>query len=164
MELTERPDGVTIVNDAYNANPESMRAALTALAAMTGSGSGRRGFAVLGEMTELGDQAEQFHEETGRQAARAGVAGLIVVGDGAAPILTGTKAVPPWQGEMLHVPDRAAAIEALEQRLGRGDVVLVKASHSIGLEAVALALTGERPFPGRERAGAHAPGASEHDQ
>jgi UDP-N-acetylmuramoyl-tripeptide--D-alanyl-D-alanine ligase len=150
MEVTERPDGVTIINDAYNANPESLRAALAALAAMAAPGPGgpRRGFAVLGEMTELGDLAEEFHEEAGRQAARAGVAGLIVVGAGAAAMLTGAKSVPSWPGEMLQVPDRAAAVAALGQRLRGGDVVLVKASHSIGLEAVALALTGERPLSG----------------
>jgi UDP-N-acetylmuramoyl-tripeptide--D-alanyl-D-alanine ligase len=149
MEVTERPDGVTIVNDAYNANPESMRAALAALAAMTapaaGPGLARRGFAVLGHMTELGAQAEEFHEEAGVQAAQAGVAGLIVVGDAAAPMLTGAKSVPSWAGEMVHVPDRAAAVEAVEQRVRAGDVVLVKASHSEALEDVALQLTGERP-------------------
>jgi UDP-N-acetylmuramoyl-tripeptide--D-alanyl-D-alanine ligase len=147
MEVTRRADGVTVVNDAYNANPESLRAALATLAVMTGSGRRQRGFAVLGLMTELGQAEEEFHEEAGRLAARAGVAGLIVVGDAAAPILTGAKAVPSWSGEMLHVPDRAAAVAALEDRLRDGDVVLVKASHSIGLEAVALALTGERPPP-----------------
>ncbi len=78
MEVTDRADGVTIVNDAYNANPESVRAALAALAAMTAGG--RRGFAVLGQMTELGDQEQHFHEEAGMLAAQAGVAGLIVVG------------------------------------------------------------------------------------
>ena len=145
MEVTRRPDGVTIINDAYNANPESLRAALATLSAMTDSGRRHRGFAVLGLMTELGDREEEFHEEAGRLAARAGLAGLIVVGDAAAPILTGAKAVPAWSGEMLHVPDKAAALAALDDRLRDGDVVLVKASHSIGLEDVALALTGERP-------------------
>ena len=145
MEVTRRPDGVTIVNDAYNANPESLRAALATLSAMTDRGRRHRGFAVLGLMTELGDQEEEFHEEAGRLAARAGLAGLIVVGDAAAPILTGAKAVPSWSGEMLHVPDKAAALAVLDDRLRDGDVVLVKASHSIGLEDVALALTGERP-------------------
>jgi UDP-N-acetylmuramoyl-tripeptide--D-alanyl-D-alanine ligase len=112
---------------------------------MTDSGRRHRGFAVLGLMTELGDQEEEFHEEAGRLAARAGLAGLIVVGDAAAPILAGAKAVPAWSGEMLHVPDKAGALAALDDRLRDGDVVLVKASHSIGLEDVALALTGERP-------------------
>jgi UDP-N-acetylmuramoyl-tripeptide--D-alanyl-D-alanine ligase len=150
MEVTDRPDGVTVINDAYNANPESVRAALAALAAMT---VGRRGFAVLGQMTELGEAAEEFHEEAGLLAARAGVAGLIVVGEEAAPILTGTKAVPGWQGELLHVSGKAAALAALADRLRPGDVVLVKASHSVGLEEVALALTGERPLAAAGSAG-----------
>jgi UDP-N-acetylmuramoyl-tripeptide--D-alanyl-D-alanine ligase len=153
MEVTERPDGVTIVNDAYNANPESLRAALAALADMTAAGQHRRGFAVLGQMTELGDLADQFHEEAGLLAARAGVAGLIVVGAEAATIATGIKSVPSWQGELLQVADPAAAVAALGPRLRGGDVVLVKASHSVGLEAIALALTGERPLADEQAAG-----------
>jgi UDP-N-acetylmuramoyl-tripeptide--D-alanyl-D-alanine ligase len=144
MEVTEREDGVTIVNDAYNANPESVRAALAALADMTAGG--RRGFAVLGQMTELGDESEGFHEEVGMVAARSGVAALIVVGEAAGAILAGTKSVPSWSGELLHVADAQEAVRALEQRLSGGDVVLVKASHSVGLQAVALALTGEQPL------------------
>jgi len=146
MEVTRRPDGVTIVNDAYNAVPEGMRAALATLSAMTGGGRRHRGFAVLGYMTELGDRAEEFLEEAGRMAALAGVTGLIVVGDAAAPILAGAKAVPAWSGELVHVPDKPAAVAAVQDRVGDGDVVLVKASHTIGLEDVALALTGERPL------------------
>jgi UDP-N-acetylmuramoyl-tripeptide--D-alanyl-D-alanine ligase len=142
MEVTRLPDGVTVINDAYNANPDSVRAAIAALATMA---RGRRGFAVLGHMTELGDDADQLHEEVGAAAAAAGLAGLIVVGEDAAPILAGTKAVPGWQGELVHVPDAAAAVRAARDRLRDGDVVLVKASHSIGLERVALALTGEQP-------------------
>jgi UDP-N-acetylmuramoyl-tripeptide--D-alanyl-D-alanine ligase len=145
MEVTERPDGVTVVNDAYNANPESVRAALAALADMTAGG--RRGFAVLGEMTELGAQAERFHEEAGMLAARAGVTGLIVVGDAAAPIGAGTKNVPSWPGELVAVGSCRAAVAAVEERLRGGDVVLVKASRAVGLQAVALALTGEQPLP-----------------
>jgi UDP-N-acetylmuramoyl-tripeptide--D-alanyl-D-alanine ligase len=142
MEVTRLPDGVTVINDAYNANPDSARAALAALAAMARSG---RSFAVLGHMTELGDDADRLHEEIGAAAAAAGVAGLIVVGEDAAPILAGTKAVPAWQGELVHVADAAAAVRAVRDRLRAGDVVLVKASHSIGLQRVALALTGEEP-------------------
>ena len=143
MEVTHRPDGVTVVNDAYNANPDSVRAAIAALATMARGG---RGLAVLGHMTELGDAADQLHKEIGAAAARAGVAALIVVGEQAAPMLAGAKAVPSWQGELLAVPDAAAAVRAVSDRLRSGDVVLVKASHSIGLERVALALTGERPL------------------
>jgi UDP-N-acetylmuramoyl-tripeptide--D-alanyl-D-alanine ligase len=144
MEVTERADGVTVVNDAYNANPESVRAALAALGDMTAGG--RRGFAVLGQMTELGEESDGFHEEAGMLAARAGVAGLIVVGADAGAIAAGTRLVPSWSGELLQVADPPAAARALEQRLAGDDVVLVKASHSVGLQAVALALTGEQPF------------------
>jgi UDP-N-acetylmuramoyl-tripeptide--D-alanyl-D-alanine ligase len=156
MEVTALPDGVTIVNDAYNANPDAMRAAIAALATMARGG---RGLAVLGHMTELGGQADELHEAAGAQAARAGVASLIVVGDEAAPMLAGAKSVGSWPGELVHVPDAAAAVQAVRSRMRPGDVVLVKASHSIGLERVALALTGERPLesrqpqPGEEGAG-----------
>ncbi|HUZ36685.1 MAG TPA: UDP-N-acetylmuramoyl-tripeptide--D-alanyl-D-alanine ligase [Streptosporangiaceae bacterium] len=140
MEVTVRPDGVTVINDAYNASPEAMAAAIGTLAAMA---RGRRAFAVLGPMYELGGESRACHEEAGGLAARAGVAGLIVVGEDAAPILTGAKAQHSWHGEMLAVPDPAAAVEALGARLAPGDVVLVKASRAAGLERVALALTGE---------------------
>ncbi len=145
MEVTRLSDGVTVVNDAYNANPDSVRAAIAALKAMS---RGRRGFAVLGHMTELGDDADRLHAEVGADAAAAGLAGLIVVGDAAAPMLAGAKTVPGWRGELQHVPDAAAAVGALKSRLRDGDVVLVKASHSIHLERVALALTGEQPLDG----------------
>jgi len=145
MEVTQLPDGITVVNDAYNANPDSVRAAIAALSAMS---RGRRGFAVLGHMTELGDDADRLHAEIGADAAAADLAGLIVVGDAAAPILAGARTVPGWRGELQQVPDAAAAVRALRDRLRDGDVVLVKASHSIHLERVALALTGEQPLDG----------------
>jgi UDP-N-acetylmuramoyl-tripeptide--D-alanyl-D-alanine ligase len=69
-----------------------------------------------------------------------------VVGEQAAPMLAGAKAVPAWHGELLSVPDARAAVRAVTDRLRAGDVVLVKASHSIGLERVAMALTGEWPL------------------
>jgi UDP-N-acetylmuramoyl-tripeptide--D-alanyl-D-alanine ligase len=147
MEVTRRADGVVVVNDAYNANPESVRAAIDTLGVLA---RGHRAFAVLGQMTELGGQAEALHEAAGEQAARAGVAGLIVVGEQATPILAGTKAVPAWQGELMQVPDAESAMRALDNRLTSGDVVLVKASHSVGLERLALALTGERPLSDAE--------------
>ena len=143
MEVTRLPGGVTVINDAYNANPDSVRAAIAALAVMA---RGRRGFAVLGQMTELGDDADRLHEEVGVAAAAAGLSGLIVVGEQAAPMLAGAKAVAGWQGELVHVPDAVAAVGAIQDRLRDGDVVLVKASHSIHLERVALALTGEQPL------------------
>jgi UDP-N-acetylmuramoyl-tripeptide--D-alanyl-D-alanine ligase len=150
MEVTRLPEGVTIVNDAYNANPDALRAAIAALATMARGG---RAFAVLGHMTELGEEADELHEAAGAQAARAGVAGLIVVGGAAAPMLAGAKSVGSWSGELVHVPDAATAVRAIRSRMRPGDVVLVKASHSIGLERVALALTGERALPGEEAPG-----------
>lgn len=150
MEVTRRADGVTIINDAYNAGPDAMRAAISTLARVARGG---RGIAVLGEMAELGDQSAELHEEAGAHAARAGLAAVIVVGDRAAPILGGAKAVPSFDGELIEVPDAGAAVAAVRQRLRPGDVVLVKASHAVGLEAVALELAGERPLPAGEDAG-----------
>ena len=141
MELHERADGVLVVNDAYNANPDSTRAAIEALAHLTSGG--RRGFAVLGYMAELGDIAEESHEEAGRLAAQAGVTGLVAVGEHAAPVLTGARAQPGWRGEAISVPDPKAAVEALRNRLRPGDVVLVKASKSAGLWEVADGLLAE---------------------
>jgi len=138
MEVTERPDGVVVVNDAYNASPEAVTAALAALRVMA---AGRRAYAVLGRMAELGERSGEFHEQAGMAAARAGVAGLIAVGDEAARMLTGAKSVAGFTGELIGVPDGNAALAALAERLRPGDVVLVKASRAVGLQTVALALT-----------------------
>src|SRR6266566_5018832 len=143
MEVRQRADGVTVINDAYNANPESVRAAIDALAHLA---QGRRGFAVLGHMAELGDTSRASHEDIGEYAARAsdsGLAGLIAVGEEAAPLLAGARRVRPWTGEALAVPDGAAALELLANRLKPSDVVLVKASRAAHLEGVAAALEGE---------------------
>jgi len=141
MELHERPDGVLVVNDAYNANPDSTRAAIEALAHLTGNG--RRGLAVLGYMAELGDIAHQSHEEAGRLAAQAGAAVIVAVGAEAAPVLDGARATDGWPGEAIAVPDPKAAVAALRNRLRPGDVVLVKASKSAGLWEVADGLLAE---------------------
>ncbi|MET8803148.1 UDP-N-acetylmuramoyl-tripeptide--D-alanyl-D-alanine ligase [Streptomyces sp. NPDC004546] len=138
MEVTERPDGVTIVNDAYNANPESMRAALRALAAM---GKGRRTWAVLGKMAELGDEALAEHDAVGRLAVRLNVSKLVAVGGIEASWLQlGAYNEGSWGEESVHVSDAQAAIDLLRSELRPGDVVLVKASRSVGLESVAQAL------------------------
>jgi UDP-N-acetylmuramoyl-tripeptide--D-alanyl-D-alanine ligase len=150
MEVTERPDGVTVINDAYNANPEAVAAALETLAAMA---AGRRAFAVLGPMNELGAQSRRRHEEAGELAARLGVAGLVVVGEEAAPVAAGARAHRSWRGELAQVEDAAGAVRVLAGLVAPGDVVLVKASRSAGLERVALALTGAGggPVPGSAR-------------
>ena len=138
MEVTERPDGVTIVNDAYNANPESMRAALRALAAM---GRERRTWAVLGKMAELGDEALAEHDAVGRLAVRLNVGKLVAVGGREASWLQlGAYNEGSWGEESVHVSDAQAAVDLLRSELRPGDVVLVKASRSVGLERVALAL------------------------
>jgi UDP-N-acetylmuramoyl-tripeptide--D-alanyl-D-alanine ligase len=142
MEVRQRPDGVTVINDAYNANPESVRAALDALHHLVGPG---RGFAVLGHMAELGDTSRASHEEAGEYAAQVlgpALAGLIAVGEEAAPLLAGARRVRSWHGEAVGVADGAAALDLLANQLKPGDVVLVKASRAAQLEGVAADLLG----------------------
>ena len=144
MEVHRRADGVTVINDAYNANPESVRAAIDALAHL--SSHGGRAFAVLGHMAELGGTSRASHEDIGEYAARigdSGLAGLIAVGEEAAPLLDGARRVRSWTGEALAAPDGAAALDLLANRLKPSDVVLVKASRAAHLEGVAAALEGE---------------------
>ncbi|MFB4307725.1 UDP-N-acetylmuramoyl-tripeptide--D-alanyl-D-alanine ligase [Actinomadura sp. GTD37] len=140
MEVTERADGVTVVNDAYNANPDSTRAALDVLVHMA---RGRRAYAVLGEMAELGASSVAEHAKIGQHVARSGIAGLIVVGANAAAMAEGAGQVGSWTGECVQVDDVGAAVAALSERLGPRDVVLVKGSRVAGLERVAAALLAE---------------------
>ncbi|WP_245743356.1 UDP-N-acetylmuramoyl-tripeptide--D-alanyl-D-alanine ligase [Geodermatophilus poikilotrophus] len=137
MEVTRRDDGVIVVNDAYNANPESMRAALAALAGLPA----RRRIAVLGAMAELGPGAADEHERLGRDAVAAGVDLVVAVGPDAVGIADGALAAGARDREgAVRVPDRAAARELLTEVLVPGDVVLVKASRSYGLEVLAADL------------------------
>jgi UDP-N-acetylmuramoyl-tripeptide--D-alanyl-D-alanine ligase len=142
MELTERSDGVTVINDAYNANPESMRAALRALAAIGGRGpEARRTWAVLGEMRELGEESLAEHDAVGRLAVRLNIATLVAVGGREAACMElGARNEGSWGEESVLVPDADSAIELLREQVRPGDVVLVKASRSVGLEKVATAL------------------------
>lgn len=130
MEVSERPDGVTVVNDAYNANPDSMRAALKALVAM---GHGRRTWAVLGSMLELGDDSTAEHDAIGRLAVRLNISRLVVVGEIGRPMATGAQHEGSWGEEVVWVPDADAAHELLAQELRPGDVVLFKSSRDAGL-------------------------------
>jgi UDP-N-acetylmuramoyl-tripeptide--D-alanyl-D-alanine ligase len=122
MEVTDRADGLTVVNDAYNSNPESMRAALTALAAL-GDGT-RRTWAVLGTMAEQGDATAAAHAEIAALARSLGIDRLVAVGTADYP---GAR----------RTADVAEAVELLRAEAGPGDVVLVKASRAAGLERVA---------------------------
>ena len=125
MDVFDRADGSTVVDDSYNANPASMAAALRALVTI---GAGRRTVAVLGYMAELGEQERSGHEEVGRLAAELGVDRLIAVGHDAAPLRDGAAAVARWGGESVQVTDQEAAVAWLRAHLLPGDVVLVKGS------------------------------------
>jgi UDP-N-acetylmuramoyl-tripeptide--D-alanyl-D-alanine ligase len=140
MEVDETPDGVTVINDAYNANPESMAAGLRALAAI---GRGRRTWAVLGEMREIGPTSAAEHDAIGRLCVRLNISRLIAVGPGAKPIHMGAAHEGSWGDESMAVSTVDDALEVLQRELAPGDVVLVKASRAIGLERVASALLGE---------------------
>ncbi len=142
MEVQERSDGGVVINDAYNANPASMRAAVETLARMGGRRDGRT-VAVLGEMKELGDTAAAEHEEIGAVAARAGIDVLLVVGDAAAPMVSGATSVTEWAGTAMPVADRDAALAWLRENIAADDVVLVKASRGAALEHVAQGLAQE---------------------
>jgi UDP-N-acetylmuramoyl-tripeptide--D-alanyl-D-alanine ligase len=148
MEVSRRRDGVTVVNDAYNANPESMRAALAALVRLPA----RRRIAVLGAMGELGPAADAAHAQLGRDAVRAGIDVVVSVGPDAIGVHTGALAeLSAGNGgeqedgaleSVLHVPDRETAQRWLAEELRADDVVLVKASRSYGLERLAADLVG----------------------
>jgi UDP-N-acetylmuramoyl-tripeptide--D-alanyl-D-alanine ligase len=143
MEVTTRTDGVTVINDAYNANPESMRAALKAAATMsrnTTDGHQRRSWAVLGPMGELGEESIAGHDEIGRLAVRLDISRLVVVGDEARAMFQGAHLEGSWGEESVLVPDVEAAVALLRAELSPGDVVLVKASNAAGLWRVADAL------------------------
>ncbi|TMR98943.1 UDP-N-acetylmuramoyl-tripeptide--D-alanyl-D-alanine ligase [Nonomuraea basaltis] len=137
LEILERPDGVTIVNDAYNANPESMRAGLRALKALAGA---RRSVAVLGAMGQQADASRARHAQVGRLVAELGIDVLIAVGTGD-PVAMAQEAESANLGVAVHrVADAAAAVALATELLEPGDVVLVKASSEIGLAACAREL------------------------
>lgn len=137
MEVTRRGDGVTIVNDAYNANPDSMRAALQTLATLGEASPEGRTWAVLGEMLELGAASTAAHEALGRLAVELQLSRLVAVGEGARPIQRGAVAArregqSPGE-EIVFVSDVDDAYGLLSARLRSGDVVLLKSSRDAGL-------------------------------
>jgi UDP-N-acetylmuramoyl-tripeptide--D-alanyl-D-alanine ligase len=152
MQVTNRADGVTVIDDAYNANPDSMQAGLQALAWIARGGErsasqSRRSWAVLGEMAELGEDAITEHDRVGRLAVRLDVSRLVVVGTGRSVTAMHHAAVMEgsWGAEAVSVADGEAALALLRAELQPGDVVLVKASNAAGLGAVAEALAAEGP-------------------
>ncbi|HZK31281.1 MAG TPA: UDP-N-acetylmuramoyl-tripeptide--D-alanyl-D-alanine ligase [Corynebacterium sp.] len=152
MDVSSRADGVTVINDSYNANPDSMRAGIAALAYTASARNGARAIAVLGEMGELGEGSVAAHERLGEELARFNVGHLVVVGTSPDARAMATSA--QRQGITTCVTrDVNEAIGAVEDILrspnpdvpqseADGDVVLVKASNAIGLWQVAEALLG----------------------
>jgi UDP-N-acetylmuramoyl-tripeptide--D-alanyl-D-alanine ligase len=135
MSVHRRGDGVIVIDDAYNANPDSVAAALAALVAMARGG---RTWVVLGEMLELGDQSAAEHARLGRLAVDLGVDHLVAVGPGARPAHRGAVEAGARAASAVEDPDAAEAL--LRERLRPGDVVLVKASRAIGLDRLARSL------------------------
>ncbi len=163
MEVTERADGVTVVNDAYNANPDSMRAALAALRAIADAAAPppRRTWAVLGEMLELGGDSRAEHESLGRLTVALGIDRLVAVGEGARPVAAAASAATatataalaarstpagqspgPGDRASVWVPDADTAYALLTDTLCRGDVVLLKSSRDAGLRWLGDRLVG----------------------
>jgi len=156
MQVVRRPDGLTIVNDAYNANPSSMAAALKTLAALGRPGG--RTVAVLGEMAELGPGAADEHDRIGRLATRLGIDRLVGVGALGRVLVNAARMEGMWPEEAEAVADPEAAVALLTPTLGPADVVLVKASRVVALDTVADALLQPRPGgPGGSGSGAVAP-------
>ena len=142
MEVTETESGITVINDSYNANPESMRVALKTLANMA---IGRRSIAVLGDMKELGSYSMEEHDSLGRLAVRLDISQLICVGPEMKVTHLGASQEGSWGDESHWVPDVDSAMTLLSNLIQPGDVVLVKASRSVGLERVAQMLTSGDP-------------------
>ena len=140
MAVIERADGITIIDDSYNASPESMRAAFRALLDVADGG---RTIAVIGEMLEMGSGSRDAHWELGHQAVRLGIDYLLVVGEGAKPAFDAAVREGSWGDEAAFVGSIGDASAYLNERLEAGDTVLVKASHGSGLYELADELVRE---------------------
>jgi len=135
MELLETDDGVVVLNDAYNANPTSMEAALLALAHLPVTG---RRIAVLGEMRELGPHSDDAHRAVGARVRELGIDVLVAVGEAGDAIAHASGM------DALRVPDAGGALETTDALVRSGDAVLCKASRAVGLEVVAEGLLARR--------------------
>lgn len=137
QEVLRTQGGVTVVNDAYNANPDSMRASLATFAALAVKG---RRVAVLGDMGELGDFAEGLHAQVGRDAAAAGLDELICTGELSRSMAAAAREAGMDASCVTWVPDGTSALQMLKGSLSVGDAVLVKASHFMELDGVVKGL------------------------
>lgn len=138
-EQIELPEGITLLNDCYNANPLSMASSLDYLVSVA---PGRRTVAVLGDMGELGDSAAGYHEKVGRRAAELGIDCLVGVGELAGGYIKGAREDGHCQNEYhcYHFADRSDAIGAVPGLIEPGNVVLVKASRFMKLEEISEAI------------------------
>jgi UDP-N-acetylmuramoyl-tripeptide--D-alanyl-D-alanine ligase len=134
MQRVVRADGVTVINDAYNASPDSMRAALQTLAQLGRFGS--RTIAVLGHMAELGDVSVSEHDSIGRLVVRLNIDQLVVVGEKAKVIHMGASQEGSWDGESKFFLSIDEALVYLRGILSQGDTVLVKSSKSANLRVL----------------------------
>lgn len=146
MEVFTRADGAIVINDAYNASPDSTAAALKTLAQL-GRDEGRRTVAVLGEMAELGPFAQEEHDRIGRLAVRLDIRRLVVVGDAARHIHAAAGLEGSWDGESVLVADIDAAYDVLRDEVRPEDIVLVKSSKSAGLRFLGDRLAGQEESP-----------------
>ena len=140
MQLIKRPDGVYVINDAYNASPDSMRAALQTLATL--GRQGHRTIAVLGQMAELGQYSTEEHDQLGRLVVRYNIDQLYVVGEEAKLIHMGAMQEGSWDGESVFCETISTAFEAICDKLSPGDIVLVKSSNVAGLRFLGDELAG----------------------
>ncbi|MEY3538269.1 MAG: hypothetical protein RL645_1083 [Actinomycetota bacterium] len=141
MQLTNRADGVTVINDAYNASPDSTKAALQTLAQL--GRSGRRTIAVIGEMAELGEFSREQHDAIGRVVVRLNIDQLVVVGERAKLVHLGAMQEGSWDGESEYFDQPDDALVYLQDLVRSGDIVLVKSSKSANLRHLGDALSGE---------------------
>jgi UDP-N-acetylmuramoyl-tripeptide--D-alanyl-D-alanine ligase len=140
MQLIAAPGGYWVINDAYNASPDSMRSALQTLAVI--GRQGHRTIAVLGHMAELGEFSSEEHDSIGRLVVRLNIDKLFVVGDSAKLIHMAASQEGSWSGESEFIDSLANAFEIIHERLAPGDVVLVKASNIAGLRFLGDDLAG----------------------
>ena len=133
MQVFVAANGVTVINDAYNASPTSMRAAVATLADMTSRGAR---VAVLGDMAELGSLTELAHFRLGEEVARSGIETLVTAGPRASRIAEGALAAGMPDRSVRPCANVDEASEVLDDLLRAGDIVLVKASRSMGLERI----------------------------
>ncbi|NYD65945.1 UDP-N-acetylmuramoyl-tripeptide--D-alanyl-D-alanine ligase [Agromyces atrinae] len=131
MQLLGGRDDITVINDAYNASPDSMSAALKTLAQIKRPGS--RTIAVLGEMSELGELSGEEHDRIGLLIVRLGISQLVVVGEGARRLHITAINEGSWDGESAYVESADEAFDLVKDSIGAGDTILVKSSNSAGL-------------------------------